>query len=158
MLRILVGIETNPHWEPLDFFFQAEDGIRAHCVTGVQTCALPICRMTTDGRSTSWALPHRRANPTRIAAGPDGALWFTERDAHAIGRITTSGAITEFPLTTGLSPYDIEAGPDGALWFTADSCIGRITSSGAVSAWPVHRAGRLPGIVAAPDGTVWAAD
>src|SRR5947207_9038686 len=26
------------------FFFQAEDGIRDHCVTGVQTCALPICR------------------------------------------------------------------------------------------------------------------
>ena len=26
----------------LYFFFQAEDGIRDHCVTGVQTCALPI--------------------------------------------------------------------------------------------------------------------
>src|SRR5476649_2096021 len=26
----------------LCFFFQAEDGIRGHCVTGVQTCALPI--------------------------------------------------------------------------------------------------------------------
>src|SRR5206468_8927594 len=25
------------------FFFQAEDGIRALIVTGVQTCALPIC-------------------------------------------------------------------------------------------------------------------
>src|ERR671927_1032912 len=24
------------------YFFQAEDGIRDHCVTGVQTCALPI--------------------------------------------------------------------------------------------------------------------
>src|SRR5260221_9329587 len=24
------------------FFFQAEDGIRDHCVTGDQTCALPI--------------------------------------------------------------------------------------------------------------------
>src|SRR5476649_2773946 len=24
------------------FFFQAEDGIRDHCMTGVQTCALPI--------------------------------------------------------------------------------------------------------------------
>src|SRR5260221_2190801 len=24
------------------FLFQAEDGIRDHCVTGVQTCALPI--------------------------------------------------------------------------------------------------------------------
>src|SRR5437667_7224425 len=26
------------------FFFQAEDGIRDRDVTGVQTCALPICR------------------------------------------------------------------------------------------------------------------
>src|SRR5476649_16739 len=25
-----------------DLFFQAEDGILDHCVTGVQTCALPI--------------------------------------------------------------------------------------------------------------------
>src|SRR5260370_2474047 len=28
----------------LFFFFQAEDGIRDSSVTGVQTCALPICR------------------------------------------------------------------------------------------------------------------
>src|SRR5690606_39636610 len=27
------------------FFFQAEDGIRDFHVTGVQTCALPICRV-----------------------------------------------------------------------------------------------------------------
>src|SRR5438034_11623284 len=27
------------------FFFQAEDGIRDHCVTGVQTCALPISQI-----------------------------------------------------------------------------------------------------------------
>src|SRR5438094_9802089 len=27
------------------FFFQAEDGIRDRTVTGVQTCALPICRI-----------------------------------------------------------------------------------------------------------------
>src|SRR5258708_22563555 len=27
------------------FFFQAEDGIRDDLVTGVQTCALPICRV-----------------------------------------------------------------------------------------------------------------
>src|SRR5205823_9991049 len=26
------------------FFFQAEDGIRDKLVTGVQTCALPICK------------------------------------------------------------------------------------------------------------------
>src|SRR5437762_7462901 len=28
------------------FFFQAEDGIRATSVTGVQTCALPICNFS----------------------------------------------------------------------------------------------------------------
>src|SRR5256885_1265346 len=30
-------------WRWLFFFFQAEDGIRDYKVTGVQTCALPIC-------------------------------------------------------------------------------------------------------------------
>src|SRR5947207_9819307 len=30
------------------FFFQAEDGIRDHCVTGVQTCALPIYSLRYD--------------------------------------------------------------------------------------------------------------
>src|SRR5215204_4585741 len=29
----------------LRFFCQAEGGIRDHCVTGVQTCALPICSL-----------------------------------------------------------------------------------------------------------------
>src|SRR5437868_15479301 len=33
------------------FFFQAEDGIRDRNVTGVQTCALPICA---DGRGGRW--------------------------------------------------------------------------------------------------------
>lgn len=117
-----------------------------------------IGRMTTEGRYASWALPRRRAGPTRIAAGPDGALWFTERDAHAIGRITTGGAITEFPLRTGLSPDDITAGADGALWFTADGCIGRITPSGDVTAWLVTSTGRLRGIAAAPNGGFWVAD
>src|SRR5207248_7397218 len=30
------------------FFFQAEDGIRDRTVTGVQTCALPICHSPTS--------------------------------------------------------------------------------------------------------------
>src|SRR5256885_814773 len=43
------------------FFFQAEDGIRDYKVTGVQTCALPICRdgggektLFHDGFSWGW--------------------------------------------------------------------------------------------------------
>src|SRR5207245_6873289 len=37
------------------FFFQAEDGIRDATVTGVQTCALPIClRCTTTYCGARW--------------------------------------------------------------------------------------------------------
>src|SRR5436190_11023741 len=35
------------------FFFQAEDGIRDHCVTGVQTCALPISAPCASRESNS---------------------------------------------------------------------------------------------------------
>src|SRR2546430_5247891 len=35
------------------FFFQAEDGIRDLTVTGVQTCALPICSKQLTGDTAS---------------------------------------------------------------------------------------------------------
>src|SRR2546426_7588862 len=35
------------------FFFQAEDGIRDYKVTGVQTCALPICIAASAAGSSS---------------------------------------------------------------------------------------------------------
>src|SRR3712207_3392016 len=38
------------------FFFQAEDGIRDIGVTGVQTCALPICEKQVDLSSREFAL------------------------------------------------------------------------------------------------------
>src|SRR5437868_10898330 len=40
----------------LFFFFQAEDGIRDRNVTGVQTCALPICcaRILKSGTKRAW--------------------------------------------------------------------------------------------------------
>src|SRR2546430_9752678 len=43
---------TSGSYGGLIFFFQAEDGIRDLTVTGVQTCALPICAFarTTDRR------------------------------------------------------------------------------------------------------------
>src|SRR5699024_12069977 len=52
-----------------DFFFQAEDGIRERNVTGVQTCALPIC-------SSWWGrCPGvRHGEPRRGCRGPAGRL------------------------------------------------------------------------------------
>src|SRR5688500_20363452 len=47
------------------FFFQAEDGIRDYKVTGVQTCALPICRSPQPARTAA-----RPSGSTRTAAPP----------------------------------------------------------------------------------------
>src|SRR6266550_5306650 len=48
------------------FFFQAEDGIRDVAVTGVQTCALPICPIRTRPRSAlRGARARRRRRPCR---------------------------------------------------------------------------------------------
>src|SRR5579875_888278 len=46
------------------FFFQAEDGIRDHCVTGVQTYALPISRVRKTRRP---AVPPGRGRSTLSA-------------------------------------------------------------------------------------------
>src|SRR5260221_8673896 len=47
----------------LFFFFQAEDGIRDHCVTGVQTCALPISSCAIHRREVFVAAGHGRLGP-----------------------------------------------------------------------------------------------
>src|SRR5438034_4428894 len=56
------------------FFFQAEDGIRDHCVTGVQTCALPIFnRRSNRGRCTpdpvTWLLNTSDVSDKPLTAG-----------------------------------------------------------------------------------------
>src|SRR5207249_9203712 len=48
----------------LFFFFQAEDGIRDRNVTGVQTCALPICSRSYGVRSPSRVASGRLRHPT----------------------------------------------------------------------------------------------
>ncbi|HEX9235282.1 MAG TPA: hypothetical protein VF972_03260, partial [Actinomycetota bacterium] len=37
-------------------------------------------------------------HPFWITPGPDGNLWFTDTSADAIGRITPTGAVTEFGI------------------------------------------------------------
>ena len=90
----------------------------------------------------------RRAFPTDIVAGPDGALWFTEARGDKIGRITTTGDVTEYPIpTAGAFAADITVGPDGALWFTESSGnkIGRITTKGELTEYPLDAPDALPG-------------
>src|SRR5207237_10771043 len=53
----------------LYFFFQAEDGIRDSSVTGVQTCALPIC----PARSRSASAVRRDRVPCPCRSASDSA-------------------------------------------------------------------------------------
>src|SRR5437762_14064519 len=54
------------------FFFQAEDGIRDTSVTGVQTCALPICAQLVrpaDGERPAQPSQQRRHPVEALGAG-----------------------------------------------------------------------------------------
>src|SRR5216684_791637 len=57
MLHTLLSSEECVALDSLLFFFQAEDGIRHVAVTGVQTCALPICAVRAEGGSLTEGVP-----------------------------------------------------------------------------------------------------
>lgn len=100
-----------------------------------------------------------------ITVGPDGALWFLqgafcEGAACAgpnVGRITTSGAITLYPISASAS--DIVAGPDGALWFTegfSANAIARITTAGVLTEYSLPTINSYPSaITVGSDGALW---
>lgn len=125
-----------------------------------------IWRLTPLGTISAFATPGMF--PSAITAGSDGNLWFAAADMDGlntqIGRITSSGTISEFPLPNRLSAVNgIIAGPDGTIWFTEDTDnhsqngkIGRITSSGTISEFslPTPRGGPAA-IARGPDSTIW---
>ena len=125
-------------------------------VLGTVLAGAPVARAARPS-ITEFAVPTAAARPYAIAAGPDGALWFTEADADRIGRIDTAGHIQEFPLTAGSEPFGITAGPDGALWFTEFSRdrIGRITITGQITEFQLSPGASPFRIVAGPDGNLW---
>jgi virginiamycin B lyase len=112
-------------------------------------------RITPAGDVTRFPLP-TGSDPAAITAGSDGALWFTDPGLGSLGRITTSGVVTEhrLPHTPGDS---ITMTADGALWVPepAAGAVAKVSESGAVSQ-VVLAAGRRPESVATgPDGSVW---
>jgi streptogramin lyase len=156
------------------------DGNLWFAVTDYQQCSLDTCgqiigsigRMTTAGVVTEYPLPANGAAPIGITAGPDGNVWFTEiqistlapysRSGGKIGRITPTGAITEFSIPTADSrPSGITTGPDGNLWFTENQAnqIASITPAGVVTEFAIPTPNSGPvGIAAGADGNIWFAE
>ena len=118
-----------------------------------------VGKITPDGATMTIYPVSQYSDPRYIAAGPDGNMWFTEYAGEgAIGRISTSGDLTEFPIPTRFNrPWSIAAGPDGNMWFTEDgNKIGRITMAGQITEFPIPTRQSLPDhITAGPDGNMW---
>ncbi len=79
---------------------------------GLVLCGISAGATPPGGAWSNIAEYHVQASDASIigiAAGPDGAMWFTESDRPGIGRISTSGVITEYRLGAGFTPYGIAA-------------------------------------------------
>jgi virginiamycin B lyase len=116
-----------------------------------------VVKMTTKGKLTPYATTGELID---IASGSDGALWFTDFGGNHIGRITTTGKITEYSkgISAGAQPFSIAPGPDGALWFTElAGRIGRITTGGKVTKYSngITQTEMPQDLVAGPDGAMW---
>jgi streptogramin lyase len=103
------------------------------------------------------------AHPANIIAGPDGALWFTEQLLANIGRVTTTGAMTEYTMPSPYGqPYAIVNGSDGGIWFTTNAAptgIVRIDpTTHAFVGYHLQSTQASWGLVSGPDGNLWATD
>ncbi|HMF27675.1 MAG TPA: hypothetical protein VKE42_02825 [Candidatus Cybelea sp.] len=126
-------------------------------VVGSTRFSNQVLRLTPNGKVTAFTVG---SGPTWICVGPDKALWFTERDQNAIGRLTTGGKYKEFPTNYKYGgPSGIALGPDGALWFSDFNDrfgIGRITTKGKIRFFSVGTiGGEFRQITAGPDGAMW---
>jgi virginiamycin B lyase len=74
--------------------------------------------------------------------GPDGYLWFGDCSSGAIGRMSTSGAMVEYPVTKSddWDGYRITQGPDGNVWLTEglSNKLGKVDISTAVPFPELH--------------------
>ena len=115
-----------------------------------------FCRVLRSEDFTLYPVPLSFFQLSFITTGPDGNLWFT--GGNQIGRMTSDGVVTAFPLPPVSSPSGITVGPDGNLWFSnsGTSTIGRISTTGDITLFPVPTEFSSPvGITSGPDGALW---
>lgn len=116
-----------------------------------------IYKVTTAGVLTPYAIVG--AHIGGLTTGADGNIWFTDYGNAKVGRITTSGTITEFGgLPSGAQPQGIASGNDGNLWVTYGAGVAKVSTGGSVLA--TYTSGITTGesteyIVAAADGNLY---
>jgi virginiamycin B lyase len=110
-----------------------------------------------------------------LATAPDSSVWFIQNHAKAdgssidsaIGRLTSSGQFTFFPIPTsnaaaivpnGFGHSFLAIAPDGTVWFTQNAAFksARLNpSTGAIAEYPLEMPEQPTGITIGADGKVW---
>jgi virginiamycin B lyase len=137
------------------------NALRKVFLSAVAALVLPVLAPTAAAEHvTKFSVGGGYPTPVEITAGPDGALWFSDRYAASIGRITTDGAITHVDVggsTPG--PFGVAAGPDGGVWYTLtlDNRVGRISPATLKTVeYDLPTPGAYPTVITAgPDGNMW---
>ena len=71
------------------------------------------------GTFTEYRLPRSDSLPGDITTAANGNMWFTEQGTSTLGRITSRGLVSDFPM--GDAPISVAAGPDGNIWVVSAS-------------------------------------
>ena len=107
-------------------------------------------------------LPHADSQPYYLAKDAAGNVWFTEYQVARIGKMDTTGFVTEYDVPSYNFGVVISVGPGGSMWFTEGNdvnVIGEITPNREVRELPLPiGACAGEGIAAGLDGNMWFTD
>ena len=127
-----------------------------------------FARMTPDGHVTRyryiWATQDTLGGtpPGNIIRGPDGTVWFGDRERHRITSVASDGSTRVVArVDRRIGPELLATGGDGSVWFHSlsggamlDNGLGRVRPDGHVEAMR-YRTSEFPAATVAPNGDVW---
>jgi virginiamycin B lyase len=117
-----------------------------------------ISRISPDGAVASFSLATPVAKLARLAAAPDGAVWFAEESTYSFTRLK-DGAFTRHAVSTpGIAPFGVAVDASGTVWGTLPRAnrLVRISTRGEMAELdPPTRAAQLGDVAIAADGAVW---
>jgi streptogramin lyase len=138
-----------------------------------EAAAGDIGRITPAGSVTLYPSTSNNVptGPDSIALGNDGAVWFAEDGqlGDSIGKITASGAVTQYSLPEGKGVQHVAVGPDGNIWFSTSTAnpttgafiaayFGEITPQGVVTEYEIPDQSVPEDFATGPDGNIWFID
>lgn len=106
---------------------------------------------------TSYTLSSGNGGFASIAAGPDGRLWFGQKQV--IGASTTGGTTDTYGTNATSTISSVVVGPDNKIWYAGGDVIERMSTTGVIGAGntftlPPGNSG-IYGMTLGPDGNLW---